>query len=194
MKTKADFLFDILKRYMEDNTHAKSISIIPTGLIGWKSIVIQEAPFMDISLGNPVLGTHGYIRGSYFIIFYPQGKIEFIKPLLSILLMLIDNGFPFILMPYKGVDWIAWPLGQTLASDFPTDDPVKFIDLLKIERERSSCTMSKEALYNFRECVMNYISVLPKKIEIIPADMRVNPNHYKYSLQGDNYGQGNTST
>ena len=194
MKTRADFLFDILKKYMEDNDRVKSISIIPNGLIGYKNIIIQEEPFLEITLGSPILGTYGYIRGSYFIIFYPHGKIEVIRPLLSILLTLIDNGFPFVLMPYKGVDWIAWPLGQTLASDFPTDDPIRFLDLLKIERERSSCKMSQEALHNFRECVINYTVVLPKKIEIIPADMKLNQKHCKYSLQGEYNGQGNTST
>ena len=194
MKTKADFLFDVLKRHMEDNPYAKSVSIIPTGLIGYKNIAVQEEPFLEITLGNPILGTYGYIRGSYFIIFYPRGQIEFIKPLLSVLLILIDNGFPFILMPYNGVDWIAWPLGNTIASDFPTDNPVQFLELLKVERERTSCKMSKEALYNFRDCVITYTVDLPKKIEIIPADMKINQKHCKYSLQGEYNGQGNTRT
>lgn len=180
MQAKRQKLFQAIKRFTEESRHDKSISIIPYGLIGYKNIIIQKEPFLEIKQSSNFL--HGLpFQGAQFILLYPETKLEVIKPLLGVLVMLLENEIPLIVMPFKGVDWIFLPILQEDFVNYATDNPSIFLERFKEVKQLESHPMPDFALSNCHSYAIDYINNKKPPMARIPISM----HHEKYSLQGE---------
>jgi hypothetical protein len=186
MTQKEVRLYQALQRFTQEVSHDRSISIIPHGLIGYKNIKLQVQPFLEIKHYNTCLFLGAPFRGAHFIIFYPEHRLDVLKPLLSSLVLLLERGHPLIIMPYKGLDWMFLPLLQINLSAYGTNDAELFLKRLKEEKEHQSQPMPDYALSNTHRFCIDYIN----RENRIPIDMemKVSPQHVECALQGETHG------
>lgn len=168
-------LLKILKNSVSRFKDAKSLSIIPTDLKEGKGMLIQEKPFLELQYRSQ--WTQNHIKGAPFVLFYPNGNVEGLKPLLSIMVRLIQNDVPFIIMPYKGKIWYFLSLRFVDINNYSTLDPEIFLD--RISKDFVKDYMPDYALSSFDSYVNEYIML---KKEPIPRDMKPSSDHEVVAL------------